>query len=79
MRLIATIMGATDSKSRNSNMANLLDYGFNNYSFKNLCTENEFSFLSKINVLVFSIDFILKESKNSLPEGKLLKIDLNTC
>lgn len=31
MRLIATIMGATDSKSRNSNMANLLDYGFNMY------------------------------------------------
>lgn len=31
MRLIATIMGASDSKSRNSNMANLLDYGFNMY------------------------------------------------
>lgn len=31
MRLIGTIMGATDSKSRNSNMMTLLDYGFNMY------------------------------------------------
>ena len=34
MRLIATIMGAKDSKSRNSNMATLLDYGFNSYEMQ---------------------------------------------
>ncbi len=34
MRLIATIMGASDSKSRNSNMATLLDYGFNSYEMQ---------------------------------------------
>lgn len=34
MRLIGTIMGATDSKSRNSNMTTLLDYGFNLYEMQ---------------------------------------------
>ena len=34
MRIIATIMGASDSKSRNSNMATLLDYGFNSYEMQ---------------------------------------------
>lgn len=34
MRLIATIMGASDSKKRNSNMATLLDYGFNSYEMQ---------------------------------------------
>ena len=31
MRLIGTIMGAKESKSRNTNMATLLDYGYNLY------------------------------------------------
>lgn len=34
MRLIGTIMGASDSKKRNSNMATLLDYGFNTYEMQ---------------------------------------------
>lgn len=34
MRLIGVIMGATDSKKRNSNMATLLDYGFNSYEMQ---------------------------------------------
>ncbi len=34
MRLIATIMGASDSKTRNSNVATLLDYGFNSYEMQ---------------------------------------------
>ena len=34
MRLIGTIMGASDSKTRNSNMAKLLDYGFNSYEMQ---------------------------------------------
>ena len=34
MRLIATIMGASDSKKRNSNMSTLLDYGFNSYEMQ---------------------------------------------
>lgn len=34
MRLISTIMGASDSKKRNSNMATLLDYGFNSYEMQ---------------------------------------------
>lgn len=34
MRLIGAIMGASDSKSRNSNMATLLDYGFNSYEMQ---------------------------------------------
>lgn len=34
MRLIGTIMGASDSKSRNSNMATLLDYGYNSYEMQ---------------------------------------------
>lgn len=34
MRLIATIMGASDSKKRNSQMATLLDYGYNTYEMQ---------------------------------------------
>lgn len=34
MRLIGTIMGASESKSRNSNMATLLDYGYNMYKMQ---------------------------------------------
>lgn len=34
MRLIATIMGSSDSKSRNSNMTTLLDYGYNSYEMQ---------------------------------------------
>lgn len=34
MRLIGTIMGASESKSRNSNMATLLDYGYNLYKMQ---------------------------------------------
>lgn len=34
MRIISTIMGASDSKSRNSQMATLLDYGFNTYEMQ---------------------------------------------
>lgn len=34
MRLIGTIMGTLDSKTRNTNMAKLLDYGFNSYEMQ---------------------------------------------
>ena len=34
MRLIATIMGASESKTRNSNMATLLNYGYNSYEMQ---------------------------------------------
>lgn len=34
MRLIGTIMGASDSKTRNSQMATLLDYGYNSYEMQ---------------------------------------------
>lgn len=34
MRLIGTIMGASDSKTRNSNMSTLLDYGYNSYEMQ---------------------------------------------
>ena len=34
MRLIGTIMGAKESKSRNTNMATLLDYGYNLYGMQ---------------------------------------------
>jgi D-alanyl-D-alanine carboxypeptidase (penicillin-binding protein 5/6) len=41
MRLIGTIMGASDSKSRNSNMATLLDYGYNTYQMQVEVKEGE--------------------------------------
>ena len=41
MRLIGTIMGTTDSKSRNSNMTTLLDYGFNLYEMQVEVKEGE--------------------------------------
>ncbi|MEG2351213.1 MAG: D-alanyl-D-alanine carboxypeptidase family protein [Bacilli bacterium] len=34
MRLVATIMGASDSKVRNTQMATLLDYGYNTYEMQ---------------------------------------------
>lgn len=34
MRIIGTIMGASESKSKNSNMMKLLDYGFNSYEMQ---------------------------------------------
>ena len=34
MRLIGTIMGAKESKARNTNMATLLDYGYNLYGMQ---------------------------------------------
>lgn len=34
MRLIGTIMGSSESKTRNSNMATLLDYGYNMYKMQ---------------------------------------------
>lgn len=34
MRLIGIIMGASDSKTRNSNMMTLLDYGYNSYEMQ---------------------------------------------
>ena len=34
MRLIGTIMGSSDSKTRNSNMMTLLDYGYNSYEMQ---------------------------------------------
>ena len=34
MRLIGTIMGASESKTRNSNMSTLLDYGYNLYQMQ---------------------------------------------
>ena len=34
MRLIGTIMGASDSKTRNSNVMTLLDYGYNSYEMQ---------------------------------------------
>ena len=34
MRLIGSIMGASESKTRNSNMMTLLDYGFNTYEMQ---------------------------------------------
>ena len=34
MRLIGAIMGASESKTRNSNMMKLLDYGFNSYEMQ---------------------------------------------
>ena len=34
MRIIGTIMGSSESKSRNSNMSRLLDYGFNSYEMQ---------------------------------------------
>lgn len=34
MRLIGTIMGASDSKTRNGNMMTLLDYGYNSYEMQ---------------------------------------------
>lgn len=34
MRLIGTIMGASESKTRNSNMTKLLDYGYNMYKMQ---------------------------------------------
>ena len=41
MRLIGTIMGDSDSKSRNSNMATLLDYGYNTYQMQVEVKEGE--------------------------------------
>ena len=49
MRLIGTIMGASDSKTRNSNMMTLLDYGFNSYEMQVEVKKGEI--LSKKNVL----------------------------
>ena len=34
MRLISTIMGSSDSKTRNSNTSTLLDYGYNSYEMQ---------------------------------------------
>ena len=34
MRIIGTIMGSSESKSRNTNMSRLLDYGFNSYEMQ---------------------------------------------
>lgn len=41
MRLIGTIMGAKESKTRNTNMATLLDYGFNLYEMQVEVKEGE--------------------------------------
>lgn len=41
MRLVGTIMGASDSKSRNSNMVTLLDYGYNTYQMQVEVKEGE--------------------------------------
>ena len=49
MRLIGTIMGASDSKTRNSNMMTLLDYGFNSYEMQVEVRKGEI--VSKKNVL----------------------------
>ena len=49
MRLIGTIMGASDSKTRNSNMMTLLDYGFNSYEMQVEVKKGEI--VSKKNVL----------------------------
>ena len=49
MRLIATIMGASDSKTRNSNMSSLLDYGFNMYGMQVEIRKGEV--ISKKNIL----------------------------
>ena len=49
MRLIGTIMGALDSKTRNSNMMTLLDYGFNSYEMQVEIKKGEI--ISKKNVL----------------------------
>ena len=42
LSLISVVLRAPTPKIRFSEAKLLLDYGFNNYSFKNLCTENEF-------------------------------------
>ena len=49
MRLIGTIMGASDNKTRNSNMMTLLDYGFNSYEMQVEVRKGEI--VSKKNVL----------------------------
>ena len=41
MRLIGTIMGASESKKRNNNMIKLLDYGFNSYEMQIEVKEGE--------------------------------------
>lgn len=58
MRLIGTIMGATDSKSRNSNMATLLDYGFNLYEMQVEVKEGE----------------VISKKKSSKAENEVIEI-----
>ena len=64
LRLIGIVLGETDSKIRNSETINLLDYGFNNTKLKTLKKKN--SVIKKIN---------LDKSNKSI--SLLLKNDLN--
>ena len=48
MRIIATVMGESDSKTRNSEVSSMLDYAFAQYELKTLLTKNKV--LRKINL-----------------------------
>lgn len=49
LRLIGVIMGAKESNSRNSNMATLLDYGFNSYDMQTEIKKGSIVLNKKIN------------------------------
>ena len=64
LRLIAIVLGESDSKIRNSETVDLLDYGFNNIRLKTLKKKNSVIKKIKLDKSNESIKLILKEDLN---------------
>lgn len=62
MRLIGVVMGEKDSKTRNSEMTSMLDYGFNTYTVKNYLTKD-----TKVGVI--------KNDKSNVGKANVIPID----
>lgn len=70
MRLISVLMHEVDPKTRNQEMMDLLDYGFNNYSVKSLYKKNDNVDTLKINDFKISnIDVYVKDNISYLKEA----------
>lgn len=64
LRLIGIVLGEKDSKIRNSETIDLLDYGFNNIKVKTLKKKNSIIKNIKLDKLNKSINLILKDDLN---------------
>ena len=69
LRLIGVIMGAKESNSRNTNMATLLDYGFNSYDMQTEVKKGDIVLNKKISkAKKEDIDIIAKDNLSVLVE-----------